>query len=152
HERPRLGEGAIGDDHGGRGAIEAGCIAGGDGSAFAESRSQPGQRFYRRIGPWGFIRDKRLNPPLTPDLHGHDFRGKLAVLLRPAETLLRTRGEAVLRLAGELRLHDEVFRMPSGMSARKGVVEAVAQHAVMNHRGTHAVAPAPAIDQVRSTV
>src|SRR6516164_2300570 len=34
------------------------------------------------------------------------------------------------------------------MSAGEGVVEAVAEHAVMDFRGTHAVAPAPAVDQV----
>src|SRR5207245_2594947 len=65
-----------------------------------------------------------------------------------AEALLRALGETVLHRAGELRLGDQILGVPAGMLAGEGVVEAVAQHAVVQLGGTHAVAPAAAVHQV----
>ncbi len=78
--------------------------------------------------------------------------GELSGLLRRAEALLRARRKAVLRLARELRLHDEVLGVPAGVLARERVVEAVAQHAVVDLGGAHAIAPAAAVHQVRRAV
>src|SRR5262249_22240211 len=95
-----------------------------------------------RVRSRRLIRGEQLDAILAPNFDRDDLVREPACLLGGAETLLRTFGEAVLRRAGELRLGDKIFRVPARMLARERIVEAVTKNAVMDFRGTHAVAPA----------
>ena len=61
--------------------------------------------------------------------------------LRRGKTLLRAQRPAILRLAGDLIFLDQVLGMPAGMHVGECVIEAVAQHAVVELAVAHAVAP-----------
>ena len=76
----------------------------------------------------------------------------MTVGLRGGEALLRSQGPAVLRLAGDLVFLDQILGMPAGMRVRERVVQAVAQHAVVELAVAHAVAPAGARDEIRRLV
>ena len=73
---------------------------------------------------------------------------ELARRLGRRKTLLRPFGPAVLVLAGNLAGFHQVLGVPARVLVGKGVVQAVAQHAVVDLRVTHAVAPAPAAHEV----
>src|SRR5215831_1296745 len=53
---PGICESAVGDEHGGGGAVEARRIAGSDGPAFTEGRTQLGETLKRCVGPRRLVR------------------------------------------------------------------------------------------------
>src|SRR5262245_5619283 len=114
---PGVCKGTVGDDHGGGGAVETWCIAGGDGAAFAEGGTELSETVERRVGPRRLIRDERLDALFAPNLDRDDLLDKLALVPRLAETPLRAFGKTVLCLARELRLRDEIFRVPARVLA-----------------------------------
>jgi hypothetical protein len=68
------------------------------------------------------------------------------------EALLRSQRPAVLLVARNLVFLHQILGMPPGMRVREGVVQAVAQHIVIERGIAHTVAPAAARDQVRRLV
>src|SRR5262249_4737456 len=85
---PGICESAVGDEHGGGGAVEARRIAGSDGPAFTEGRTQLGGTLKRFVGPPRLVRPECLDPRSAPDLNRDDLLNKLARISRVAETLL----------------------------------------------------------------
>ena len=141
---------ASGDDHRRRAAVEAGRIAGGDGAVLAEGGPQLGKAFDRgvRAVVLVLLEEPRLVP--LAQLDRHDLVRELAGGLRRREALLRAFSPAVLLLARDLAGIHQILRMPAGMLVGEGVVEAVAQHAVVNLAVAQPIAPAPATHQVRA--
>src|SRR6266852_4729725 len=131
-----------GDDGGG--AVDARRIAGGDGPVGAEGRLERCQRFARRAGPVVLVLVEDGRALAAGEFDRQDLVLELARGLGRAEALLRAQRPLVLRLARDLELGGEVFRVPARSLVREGVVEAVAQHAVVELSVAHAVAPAPA--------
>src|SRR5262249_51125024 len=127
-------------------------VAGRDGAVRAEGGTQLGQYLHSRVRPRRLVDGKGLHALLAADLDRNDLVRELAMLLGRPKVLLRTGGKAVLRSAGKLRMGDEVLVVPARMLTREGIVEAIAQHAVVNLRRAHAIAPTAAIHQVRRTI
>src|SRR5207237_6454817 len=86
------------------------------------------------------------------DFHADDFRHETARRLRRCEPLLRAFRPAILVFARDVEACNEILRVPPRMLAGERVIEAVAQHAVVDLSIAHALAPAPAWEQVRSAV
>src|SRR5262249_13997252 len=80
-------------------------------------------------------------------LDGNDLALELAGGLCGAEALLGAKRPLVLRLAADLELGGQILSMPTRRLAGEGVVQPVAQHAVIDLRIAHAIAPAPARQQ-----
>src|SRR5438132_1381638 len=72
--------------------------------------------------------------------------------LRASETLLRAQCPLVLCFARDLKLLRQILGVPAGMLIGKGVVETVAQHAVVEVPVAHAIAPTATCDQVRRLI
>ena len=77
-----------------------------------------------------------------------DLRGEFAGSLGGAKPLLRAQSPLVLRLAAHLVFANEILRVPAGRLVGEGVIEPVAQHAVVKLPIAHAVAPAAARDEI----
>src|SRR6185295_2559163 len=116
-DRSGFREGAVGNDHSRGGAVQTRRVAGRNCSSFAEGRTQLGQHVDGRVGPRRLIHSKRFYALLAANLDRGDLLCELAGPLRRAEALLRSGGEPVLHLAGELSLRDEILRMPTRVFA-----------------------------------
>ena len=139
---------ALRDDHGRRSAVEPGRIAGGDRAILAESRPQLGEALERgvRAVVLVLLEEARLVP--LAQLDWHDLIGELAGDLRRRETLLRALRPAILLVARDMAGFDQILRVPARMLFGEGVVQSVAQHAVVDLRVAEAVAPAPVAHQI----
>ena len=122
-----LGPAGIRNDHARGAAVEARCIAGGNGSSLAESRLQLGQRLQRCVRAVVLILVEDRRPLATGDFDRRDLGIEHAGRLRRAKALLRPLRPAVLRLARHLKLADEVLGHQARVVIGEGVVEAVAQ-------------------------
>jgi hypothetical protein len=82
------------------------------------------------------------------NLNGDDLVLELAGHLCGGEALLRTQCPPILCFSADLEFAYEIFGVPARVLVRKRVIEAVAQHAVIELPVAHTVAPAAARDQV----
>jgi hypothetical protein len=121
-------------------------------AVMSERRLERRQCFERRVGPVVLVLVERRGSLFAGDLHRHDLRIEMTGGLRGGKALLRSQGPPVLRLAGDLVFLGQILSMPAGMRVRESVVQAVAQHAVVELAVTHAVAPANARHEVRRLV
>ena len=128
------------------GIVQSGRVAGGDGAVRAERGLEPRQRFERRVGPVVLVLVEWRRSLLAGHFDRHDLRLEMTGRLRRGEALLRAQRPAVLRLARDLVFLDQVLGVPAGVRVGEGVVQAVAQHAVIELAVAHAVAPATARD------
>ena len=111
-----------------------------------------GEAFHRGVGPVMLILVESLRPLAAFQFDRRDFILELARRLRCRKTRLRSFGPTILRLAGNLAGFDKVLGVPAGMFTGKGVVEAIAQHAVVHLSVAHPIAPAAVGDEIWSHV
>src|SRR4030095_16123195 len=134
----------MGDDHRRGAAVEPWRVARGDRAVLAKRRPQLREYVQRRIGSIRFVPIEDLRPLASVDFDSNDFRCETPCGLRSRESPLRSLGPAVLTLARDLVARDQILGVPARVLAREGVVEPVAQHAVVDLSVAHALAPAPA--------
>jgi hypothetical protein len=89
---------------------------------------------------------------LSRYLDRYNLRLEVTGSLRAAEPLLRTQRPVVLCLAGKLEFLHEMFGVPAGISVGKGVVQVIAQHAVVELAVAQPVAPPPPRDEVKRLI
>src|SRR5258707_12149988 len=132
--------------------MEPGGFARRDGAVLAKGGTKLRQPLKRGVGTRRLIIAEDQCPFLSLDFHRDNLVLELARFLSLAETPLRALGETILRLPCQFCIGDEILRMPAGVLCREGVVETVAQHAVMDLGRTHPVAPPTAATQIRRTI
>src|SRR3990170_6356990 len=131
----------IGNDHGGCPAVQPRRVARGNGAVLPKGRLQFRQRFFCRVRTVMLVPLEHDGPFGPRDFEWEDFSLEATSRLCLAKSSLGPQGPGILRLACNLEFRDEILSMPALVLSGEGVVQAVAQHAVIDLRIAHAVTP-----------
>ena len=101
------------------------------------------KRLERRVGTVVLVVHRSSSGPSGRHSDRDDLAIELPGRLRGGEALLRSRAQRSCASRLTWNFCDQVFGMPAGMLVRKGVVQAVEQHAVVELAVAHAVPQRP---------